>query len=110
MSAADDRGAFEAWCLRAAKVDQVDDGSRYGTLDLERHSDGSYRYGYIADRWEAWQAAIAAEREAAAKVCDERAKKHRETFTDDIGESYQLGHATDEANACAAAIRARGAS
>ena len=52
--------------------------------------------------------AVAAEREACAKVCDERAKKHRDTPTDDLGESYQLGHATDEANACAAAIRARG--
>ena len=74
----------------------------YTLADGKRH--------YLDGEWHAWQAAIAAEREAAAKVCDERAKQHRETHTDDLGESYQLGHAADEATACATAIRARGAS
>ena len=51
---------------------------------------------------------IAAEREACAKVCEERGNKHHGTFTEDIGESYELGWREDEARDCAAAIRARG--
>lgn len=108
MSADDDRAAFVAW---ANGPDGIR-GPRGADKGLRRVTAHLASPIHEVEEWArlAWSAAIAAEREACAKVCDERAKKHRETFTDDIGESYQLGHATDEANACAAAIRARGAS
>jgi hypothetical protein len=47
--------------------------------------------------WEGWQAGVKREREACAKVCDERAAAHP------MGSDEQC-----EAEDCAAAIRARG--
>lgn len=48
--------------------------------------------------------------ERAARVCDERAERHRMKPTDDLGESYELGYRNNEAKDCAAAIRALGPS
>ena len=44
--------------------------------------------------------------EECARVCEARAAKHHGTFTEDLGESYELGWREDEGKDCAKAIRA----
>ena len=101
MSAADDRAAFEAWW----------DGDVPSTFE-------PYDIGFKGQAWAAWQAAIAAEREAAAKVCPASPdyEKHvqrmidegRGTFTDIV--RLAEGAFGDGVSRTLAAIRARGAS
>lgn len=107
MSADDDRAAFEKWA-----------GARGLILSHEFRRDG--RVWYLLDdtrhRWAAWQAAIAAEREAAAKVCDKAAAESGAHLDALIAAGapdamVEKARAVYEAEDClAAAIRARGAS
>ncbi len=56
----DERKAFEAWYSQSISESPG---------MLMKHPNGEYVY--LTNEWLAWQAATAAERERAAKVCDE---------------------------------------
>lgn len=66
MTSPTDRAAFEA--AMAAEGYE---------LNPKLHIDGTYKASYYASGWEMWQAATAAERERAAKVCRDRANDER---------------------------------
>jgi hypothetical protein len=55
------REAFEAWAVKRGGGDG---------LQQSAVNPGNYRSGLMQFSWLAWQAATAAERERAAKVCD----------------------------------------
>jgi hypothetical protein len=67
---------------------------------------------YTADQIRAYAAAaVAAERERCALVCDARAAAHLRDYTDAASPLYQSAeadYAADEAAACVDAIRAKG--
>ncbi len=118
MSADDDRAAFVAWIRddgylvpdAVTPIEWDDEGLPvYYTLH-----DGERRY--LDGEWHGWQAAIAAEREAAAKVCDKAAAESGAHLDALIAAGapdamVEKARAVYEAEDClAAAIRARGAS
>ena len=105
MSADDNRAAFVAWIRddgylvpsAVTEIEWDDEGLPlyYTIVDGVRH--------YLDGEWHAWQAAIAAEREAAAKVAER-------FYAGPGGASRDNGIRRDAGRSIAAAIRARGAS
>lgn len=67
LGLAPEREAFEAWKLKQ--------GGHYMSRNNAPGSDlNGYQDAYTQGQWEAWQAAVAAERERWAKLCTERAQ------------------------------------
>ena len=88
LGLAPERAAFERWRLACAPG-----------LDMSRNMPGrEYNNPRTHDQWQAWQAAVAAERERCAKLCEAIHARHIAEHGDYIGETY--------AAECARAIRA----